>query len=257
MLGKNEDLFSALNLDPAMSEGFDFDAMDLDLGADPLGLNDDAPPSFARVRYHQPPRFAKYDNALTAARAIGPLEAGERVDMIVSGNFIAGDLIEAYLDVNDLTATEIIIGTLSLSRENVDSLVNVKRRLTGRMGLIVSDYFFAYERKKGIEDLIQHLGGADFFLAVAGIHVKLTLIRTACGRSIVIGGSANLRSSLNIEQITIENNAAVYDFHREWMSQILNKYYVTHKMLRRETLWQLVAKAGAANAPAAAGARPN
>lgn len=63
-----------------------------------------------------------------------------------------------------------------------------------------------------------------------------------CGRHLVLGGSANLRSSLNIEQITIDNDPAIYKFHRDWMSNILNNYHVNHVMLRREALWQQVAK---------------
>jgi hypothetical protein len=129
-----------------------------------------------------------------------------------------------------------------MSRENVDSLVNVKlSSLSGNLGLIISDYFFAHERTQGVEDIIQHLAGDDFFLAVAGIHTKITLIRTECGMNLVIGGSANLRSSMNIEQITIDNDQTLYDFHREWMAKILNEYHVQHQMLRRDRLWQLVA----------------
>ena len=45
---------------------------------------------------------------------------------------------------------------------------------------------------------------------------------------------------MNIEQITIDNCEILYNFHREWMADILNKYQATHKMLRREKLWQQV-----------------
>ena len=131
-----------------------------------------------------------------------------------------------------------------MSRENVDSLKNVQNHaLKGPMGLIISDFFFSHERKKGIVDIIEQLSqDAPFALAVAGIHTKITLIKTTCGKHIVIGGSANLRSSMNIEQITIDNCPIIYSFHREWMADILNTYQATHQMLRREKLWQQVAK---------------
>lgn len=188
------------------------------------------------------PFTAKYQNAQNAARKVGLVEPGEHVNMIVSGDFISGDFFEAYLDEHDLVAEEMIITTLSLSRENVDSLRNIQlSRLNGKMGLIVSDYFFANERRDGIKDIIEHLGqDTGFYLAVAGIHTKITLIRTSCGMNLVFGGSSNLRSSLNVEQITIDNDNDLYSFHREWISRILNEYHVTHRMLRREKLWQLV-----------------
>jgi putative NADH-flavin reductase len=186
----------------------------------------------------------KYRYAQEFVKDIGVVEEGEHINAIVSGNFIAGDLIEAYLVENDLIAEEIIISTLSMSRENVDSLKNIQEnRLEGVMGIVISDFFFSHERKSGIEDIINSLSDGLFALAVAGIHTKLTLIKTTCGQHIVIGGSANLRSSLNIEQITIDNCPVLYAFHREWMADILNKYQATHQMLRREKLWLQVAKA--------------
>jgi len=118
--------------------------------------------------------------------------------------------------------------------------------LSGKIGLIVSDFFFSHERKRLVEYIIKTLKHELFYFAVAGIHTKITLIETECGQNIVIGGSANLRSSLNIEQITIDNNKLLYDFHKEWMSIILNKYHVNHTMLRREKLWQQVAEKAAA-----------
>jgi hypothetical protein len=201
--------------------------------------------SFARVKRYTRPRTAKYKFAQELVKDIGDIAEGDHINAIVSGNFVSGDLIESYLFDNNLMAEEIIISTLSMSRENVDSLRNVQEhRLNGVMGLIVSDFFFSHERKSGIEDIVNNLGDDKFALAVAGIHTKITLIKTTCGKHIVIGGSANLRSSLNIEQITIDNCPIIYAFHREWMAGILNTYQATHEMLRREKLWLQVAKEG-------------
>lgn len=248
MFTDNDDFFGSLNSDEL--EGF-LDPMDL------FGEESESGTKFARVKRFRRPRMEKFEYAMEAARAIGRLDSGEHVNMLVSGNFIAGDFIEAYLFENHLVADEIIISTLSMSRENVDSLVNVKKRLAGRMGLIISDYFFAHERRDGVEDIITHLAGDDFFLAVAGIHTKITLIKTQCGMNLVIGGSANLRSSLNVEQITLDNDADLYAFHREWMADILNEYHVHHRMLRREALWQRVVKNAAPAAPGAVSERLN
>ena len=198
---------------------------------------------FARVKRFKRPSCAKYKYAQDLVKSIGIVEEGEHINAIVSGNFIAGDLIEAYLFDNNLVAEEILISTLSMSRENVDSLKNIQDfRLNGVMGLVISDFYFSHERKSGIEDIANELGNGQFALAVAGIHTKITLIKTVCGQHIIIGGSANLRSSMNIEQITVDNCPVLYAFHREWMADILNKYQANHIMLRREKLWQQVAK---------------
>jgi hypothetical protein len=202
---------------------------------------DEVTHEYARITRYERPKTVRYEYAEALAADIGKINENEHIDAIVSGNFIAGDFIEAYLRKNDLIAEEIIISTLSMSSQNVDSLKLVQQfHLTGNLGLIISDYFFSHERKDGIEDIIKNLSHNNFYLAVAGIHTKITLIKTTCGMHIVIGGSANLRSSLNIEQITLDNNKLLYNFHRQWMSKILNQYYVNHKLLRREKLWQLV-----------------
>lgn len=231
------------------------DGLDLDMFLD--GDEQPATP-FARVKRHFPPRCVKYEYAQALAKDIGPLEEGEHINAIVSGNFIAGDFLEAYLFENDLMAEEILIATLSMSRENVDSLKNIQDyRLIGKLGLIVSDFFFSHERKSGIEDIITQLSPGAFTLAVAGVHTKIALIKTTCGQHIVVGGSANLRSSLNVEQITIDNCPILYAFHREWMATILNNYQATHKMLRREPLWQMVQTAKAPAKPAKVSGRLN
>jgi hypothetical protein len=226
-----------------LDDDFEFDPDMFDLDDDDSNGSSLPKTKFARVKRFKRPRMTKYKYAIDLVKDIGVIEEGEHINAIVSGNFIAGDLLEAYLFQNKLIAEEVIIATLSMSRENVDSLKNVQDyRLNGKMGLIISDFFFSHERKDGVQDIIKHLSNGQFALAVAGIHTKLTLIKTTCGQHIVIGGSANLRSSLNIEQITIDNCPIQYAFHREWMAEILNKYQATHEMLRREKLWQQVAK---------------
>lgn len=219
-------------------EDFDFD---IDMFED--DENKPSASKFARVKRYKRPSCVKYKYAQELVKDIGLVEEGEHINAIVSGNFIAGDLIESYLFDNNLVAEEILISTLSMSRENVDSLKNIQDfKLNGVMGLVISDFYFSHERKSGIEDIANELGNGQFALAVAGIHTKITLIKTVCGQHIIIGGSANLRSSMNIEQITIDNCPVLYAFHREWMADILNKYQANHTMMRREKLWQQVAK---------------
>ncbi len=55
----------------------------------------------------------KFYNAVKFVKKVGILEEGDHVESIVSGDFIAGDIIEAYLQEYDLFADEVIIATLS------------------------------------------------------------------------------------------------------------------------------------------------
>ena len=78
---------------------------------------------------HQPemlPHKVKYKNALQLAKDIGILDKdGQRVFAVVDGSFIFGDFIEAYLVTHNLLAKRMVISTLSMSQENVDSLKNL------------------------------------------------------------------------------------------------------------------------------------
>jgi len=53
----------------------------------------------------------------------------------------------------------------------------------------------------------------------------------------VMHGSANLRSSGNIEQFTMEDNEELYNFYDEVFVSILERYRTINKQLRGNELW--------------------
>jgi hypothetical protein len=177
------------------------------------------------------------------AAALPDLTEGQSFYAVVAGNFIFGDFIEALMVEKNYFAEEILIATLSLGKENVDSLRNLQEGgYVRRLGLIVSDFWYAHERRPagGVPYIEKTLGGAGFSFAAAGTHTKVTLIRTSCGRNLVLHGSANLRSSRNVEQFVIENNSDLHAFNHGWMSHLLEAFTATKKSIRGEALWQEV-----------------
>lgn len=110
-----------------------------------------------------------------------------------------------------------VVSTLSLSQNNIDSFKNLlKYGWIEDLSLIVSAYFYSNEIRVLIPYIYRNLDiDNKFQLAVAGIHTKTCHILTEDGRKIVIHGSANLRSSANVEQITIEENEQLYDFYEK------------------------------------------
>ena len=79
-----------------------------------------------------------------------------------------------------------------------------------------------------------------FQLAVAGTHCKMCLIETMQGSKVVMHGSANLRSSGNMENICIEENETLYDFNFESQESILKEYSTIKKAMRHDVLWKAV-----------------
>lgn len=188
--------------------------------------------------------FVRYDNAVKMARELY-LNKGERYDCIVGGNFIFGDLIEAYLVQHHAKAVKMTISTLSLSQNNVDSLANLlKAGYIEELCLVVSTYFYGNEAHALIPYIYENLdtGDGKFQLAIAATHTKTAQFETLGGRKIVMHGSANLRSSGNIEQFTIEENEELYDFYDDIFSKIAEKYATIRKMVRGAALWDTVDK---------------
>lgn len=184
----------------------------------------------------------KYDNAEKLAADIGQLNSGFRAFCIIDGKFIFGDFIEALIVKNNWLCEEVTISTLSMSQDNIDSLANlVNGGYLKQLNLIVSHYYFATERAGLMPYLYDKLDVNDVLqVAVASVHTKIAMIRTACGKKIVIHGSANLRSSSNIEQIVIENSAELFDFSAEIHHAIIEKHKTINKPVRRTALWQAV-----------------
>src|SRR5690606_26500043 len=112
------------------------DELDIDFGNIQLPELDldifaDGPDEKQRTRYmkpHRPDTWKQedimYDNAEKLAREL-TLDRGERANVIVSGSFIFGDFIEAYITHHNAKVIKMTISTLSLSQENVDSLRNL------------------------------------------------------------------------------------------------------------------------------------
>jgi len=202
-----------------------------------------------KPKTYRPCKKVKYKYASDLAKEIGDIR-GVSIFAIVSGRFIAGDMIEALCVENNWSVERMTMSTLSMSMENIDSLQNlVEGGYIEQLDVIVSDYFYAHERgKQGLVNyMYDHLDiDNKFQLAVASVHTKICMIKTKCGLNIVIHGSANMRSSDNIENIIIEDSPELYNFNIDWHDAILDSYYTIRKPVRGKTSWQAVqAKAAA------------
>ena len=171
-----------------------------------------------------------YDNAAKLAREL-KIEAGSRYDCLVSGSFIFSDFIEAFMVYNQCVAQKMTITTLSLSQENIDSLANLLHKgYIKQLDMIISDYFYSHERHQLIPYMYHELDIDNRFqLSVAFVHTKTVHMTTLGGKKIVIHGSANLRTSGNCEQFTIEENPELHDFYEERFAPIIERFATIRK----------------------------
>jgi len=118
------------------------------------------------------------------------------------------------------------------------------------LNLIISHYYFANERMGLMPYLYEKLDVNDVLqVAVASVHTKIAMIKTECGKKITIHGSANLRTSSNIEQIVVEHSPGLFDFCEEVHLSIVDKHKTINKPVRRTALWDAVLGANAPEKP--------
>jgi len=184
-----------------------------------------------------------YDNAQKLAREL-TLDKGMRANVVVAGSFIFGDFIEAFLMHNNAKAIKMTISTLSLSQENIDSLRTLlEYGYIEELNMIISVYFFSHERHGLIPYMYDQLDIDNRFqLSVCSTHMKTVHFETLGGKKIVMHGSANLRSSANLEQFTIEENPNLYEFYEDISEKIIDRYKTINKPIRDKPLWDIITR---------------
>jgi hypothetical protein len=215
------------------------DAFEIDLGEKPEFETGLIKP---RLRPEIKKKNLKYKNAQKLAKDVGT-EKGLRAFCVVDGTFIFGDFIEAWITENKLFIRNMYISTLSMSLENIASLKNLlKWNCVKNLNLIVSAYFFSHERYNLVQLMYDEFEeyGDRFQLGVASSHCKTVSMETHDGRYFNIHGSANLRSSSNLEQFVIEECPELYNFTISYQSRIIELYKTIDHQVRRNKLWQAV-----------------
>lgn len=219
-------------------EYFNLD-IDLDLNLGEISLD---------KRIHKPKKIRSFRDRQICYREADEMAKninigkGERYFSFIPGNFIFGDLIEAFCVEKNLHIKEMTISTLSIGEENVDSLKNLlDGDFVDKLNLLVSDYFYSHEKFGIIKYCYEELDQDNKFqLSVARSHSKTCIFETYDGMKFVFHGSANLRSSDNIEQIDLEENEQLYDYIYEFHSKIAKEYSTINKSIKSKQLWQIL-----------------
>ena len=170
-----------------------------------------------------------YDNASFLAKEI-KIQRGETIFFNLNGKFIFGDFIGAFIQENNLTVDELTIVSLSGGIDNFEMMeALIDRGWVAKINLILSDYFFRTETAKytktiGFLKTLEIKFGDKFNIAYTNMHSKVVLIKTSHeGKNgyITMQGSANLRSSQSLEQMSIHENKELYDFNYSYFKSLI------------------------------------
>ena len=136
-------------------------------------------------------KWIRPENALALLPHL-PTNPDERTHAVLRGDFVLCDIIPAIIRERG-RCPHLHIATLGMSGANAESLASLHQ--AGLIGEIAE-------------------------LIVSRNHAKVICLPTESGDHYVIEGSANLRSSDNLEQIAVFNDPDLIAFHRGWMAEL-------------------------------------
>jgi hypothetical protein len=146
-------------------------------------------------------------------------EPGQHTHAILRGDFVLCDLVPAIIARRG-RCEALHIATLGLSAANAECLVTLQERgEVGSFDVLCSHYFQQVDKATTYREVAAKLEGKGR-LMVARNHAKVICLPTAGGDHFVIEGSANLRSSDNVEQIAIFNDQELLQWHASWIVEL-------------------------------------
>lgn len=158
-----------------------------------------------------------------AIEHIGRLpEPGEAFHLITAKQYSLWHVITATLHLADpATITYLGVATLGFSKTNLEELLQgLDAGLIGKVDFLYSVYFKSNEREI-CERLAHELTTRGHRVVAMLTHAKVVLLELSDGRAYVVESSANLRSCSSIEQITMTHDRELLDFHRQWITSIM------------------------------------
>jgi hypothetical protein len=157
------------------------------------------------------------------------IKKGETIYCLLTGDFIFGDFIPAFIQENNLQVKELTVISLSGGKENYETFeALIDENWVKKINLCLSGYYLRTKKTKHSPTInqlseISKKYKDKFKIYYTNTHQKITLIETEQGGKVTMHGSANLKSSQSLEQLMIQENADLYDFNYQYFQNLINK----------------------------------
>lgn len=162
-------------------------------------------------------RGARQCAALREASAVLAVlpKPGEALHAIMTGRYDVTDIVEALIGrlgpISDMRAA-----TLSFNKRNVSQVETwLKTGQVVNLEILCSKFF--QDHNPDIFAAMHEVVGQR--LAASRNHCKVITMQFADGKTLIMEGSANLRTNSNREQFVLVNDAKLYSWHSEWISE--------------------------------------
>lgn len=158
-----------------------------------------------------------------AARALDRLpRRGEAFHVVMTGNFDAWHLVPAVVKLaRPATVRGLHIATLGFNRPGAEDLLALIDAGTVAAVRFVCSCYFRSVDADVFDFLHAGLTSRGHRCVAIRSHAKIVVFDLSDGRQLVIESSANLRSCHNIEAFTLTHDAALAEFHRGWLDEVI------------------------------------
>lgn len=121
--------------------------------------------------------------------------------------------------------TEIYIAVYRMNLQSVNKLKEIIDNGEIKCSILLSSFFRENKRyERWAEELIMYADKKENVnICFAVNHAKVFISKTKDNRHIVFEGSGNLSDNARVEQYLIEDNEVTYNFHKNWITEYLNK----------------------------------
>lgn len=149
------------------------------------------------------------------------LEPGIQYRIVTNNSFNAISVYEFIANSEEIT--EMHIAVYRMNQRAVIFLKGIidKNKITSN--IVVSSFFRENKKyERWATELVAY--AQNSILVKIGFtwnHAKIFLAKTKSGKHIVFEGSGNLSDNARIEQYIIEDNEYVFNFHKQWITELL------------------------------------
>lgn len=151
----------------------------------------------------------------------GELEEGVQYRIITERGFNAISVIKYLAKFYEIV--EIYIAVYRMNQLAVNTITDFIDNKNINCSIILSSFFRENKKyERWSENLIAYADGKNnVSISFAWNHAKVFLAKTKDERHIVFEGSGNLSDNARIEQYLIEDCKTTYEFHKQWIDEIL------------------------------------
>jgi hypothetical protein len=149
---------------------------------------------------------------------------GEQYRIITEKQFSAFAFLLNILQRTDIE--ELYLALFRINQPTVETITDyIKAGRIKKAYFLISDFFHQTKKPEAWAKQLRRFcdtnGNARH--AYLNIHAKVCLAKTPAGEHLIFEGSGNMTINARVEQYVYENNKQVFEFHRGWITDLINR----------------------------------